>query len=447
MQRINTIARSVQHLSFALLLWCVACLSASAAEYGWPARFGPHANSQVPAEEAAGIPTTWDDTDGTNILWKVKLEEFGHSTPAVLNGKIWLTSATEEGHRQYLDCLDAQTGKVLHHQLLFENEDPEPLNNTTNTYASPTCVVTDDAVYVHFGSYGTARVDPNSMNVVWRRRDIECRHFRGPGSSPILYDNLLILTFDGIDAQFLTALDIETGDTVWRTERTTDYGDLDENGQPKLEGDLRKAYSTPGLATVGDQTQVISVGSRAAFAYDAKTGREIWTIRHDDYNAAAPPLFFDRLTILNTGSSKANLVGIDLNATTQGDITESHVVWDRKKGNSRLASPLLYDGNVFMVTHAGVGVCVDAATGEELKKIRIGGTFISSPLVANGLIYIGNDDGTVIVFRADADMEIMARNKLSEGMRASPAAAGGCLFLRTINHLYCIGTPSDSTTN
>lgn len=417
---------------------CLSLSNVSAADFGWPARFGPHANSIVPDSEARGIPATWDESTGTNIVWKVALPEHGHSTPAIRNGRVWLTSASEDGTKQYIDCLDSTTGEQLHHRLLFENEDPEPLNNPINTYASPTCIVTDDAVFVHFGSYGTARIDPQTINVVWERRDIECRHYRGPGSSPLLHDNLLILTFDGIDAQFLMGLDATTGENVWRTARTTDYGDLDENGQPKREGDLRKAYSTPGITTVDGRAQVVSVGSRAAFAYDVLTGKELWTLRHDDYNAAAPPLFFENLVILNTGSSGANLVGIDLNETTRGDITDSHVVWDKTKGNSRLAAPVLFDDRVFMVTHAGAGVCVDAASGKELKKTRIGGTFVSSPLIANGLVYVGNEDGIVVVFRADESMEIVAKNKLSAGMRASPAAAGGKLYLRTLQHLYCI---------
>ena len=424
-----------------LALLCLVVLeSVSTAGPGWPARFGPQGNGQVPAEESQGIPTEWDEESGSGIRWKIELPDFGHSVPVARDGRIWLTTATENGHSQSLLCLNADTGKVLHQKLLFENAEPEPLNNPVNTYASPTCVVTDDAVYVHFGSYGTARVDPQSMEIVWQRLDIKCRHFRGPGSSPVLHNDILILTFDGIDAQFLTGLDARTGKTVWRTKRTTDYGDLDDTGEPFREGDLRKAYSTPGLAEVDGQTQVISVGSRAAFGYAAETGEEVWTIRHDDYNAASPPMFFNNLAILNTGSSGANLVGINLNQSTQGDITESHVVWDRKKGNSRLSAPLLYDGRIFMVTHAGVGVCVDAASGKELNKIRIGGTFVSSPIMVNGLIYIGNEDGVVVVFKADETMDIVAKNQLSEGMRASPSAADGKLYLRTLKHLYCIGS-------
>jgi len=409
------------------------------ADHGWPNRFGPSSDSLVPATDATEIPTTWNETTSNNVLWKKELEGHGHATPLIRNGRVWLTSATVDGKRQYLDCFNVETGQQLHHRLVFENPNPEPLGNDTNNYAAPTGVLTDDSIFVHFGSYGTARIDLSTLETVWERRDIECRHFRGPGSSPVLHNGRLVLTFDGIDVQFVTALDAETGETVWRTDRTTDYGDLNEDGKPIRDGDLRKAYSTPGIANVGGRTQVISCGANAAFAYDFRTGREIWTIRHHGRNAAAPPAFFEGLAILNTGATNASLVGIKLNESTQGDVTESHIAWNRDKANSRMAAPVLYNGRVFMVTHAGVGVCVDAASGKELRKIRLGGTFISTPIIANGLLYAANDDATVFVMRADESMEIIAKNKLTEGMRASLAAAGGRLYLRTSKHLYCIG--------
>ena len=405
----------------------------------WPFRAGPGLNGHVAETDAAGLPTEFDEDSKTNIQWKIKLSGFGHSTPIIGGGKIWLTSATEDGKTQFVWCVDAQSGKVLHHEPLFENADPEPLNNNINTYASPSCALEDDAVYVHFGSYGTARLNPDTFKKVWERRDIKCRHYRGPGSSPIIFDDLLILTFDGVDAQFLMALNKNTGDTVWRTDRSTDYGDLDENGQPKREGDLRKAYSTPALVEVAGRTQVVSVGSRAGFAYDALTGKEIWGIRHDDFNAAAPPCFYKNYAILNTGSRGSNLMAVDLDKTTKGDVTESHVRWNRPKGNSRLASPLLIDNRIFMITDTGVANCVDADTGEEIWKDRVGGTHVSSPITANGHIYFCSEEGDITVIKATDRFEVVSKNYIAEGMRASPAAANGRLYLRTFGHLYCIG--------
>ncbi|MCA9037979.1 MAG: PQQ-binding-like beta-propeller repeat protein [Planctomycetaceae bacterium] len=412
----------------------------SAAELNWPFRAGPTLNSHIAASDAEGLPKEWDEASGKGIVWKCPLENAGHSTPIIGDGRIWLTAATEEGHRQYVYCIDQATGKVIHHILLFENAEPEPLKNAINTYASPSCALDSTGVYVHFGTYGTAKLDRNTAHVIWQRRDINCRHFRGPGSSPIIFENLLILTFDGIDHQFLTALDCETGKTVWRTERTTDYGDLDENGQPKLEGDLRKSYSTPAFTTVNGRTQVVSVGSRAAFAYDIRTGEELWTIRHDDFNASAPPCFYKDFAILNTGSRNANLLAVRLADDTRGDVSESHVVWNRTKGNSDLAAPVCVGDHILMVTNNGVVSCLEAGTGEELHKIRLDGTFTASPVSDGKLLYVCNEEGDTYVIKADPSLEIVSRNKLADGMRASPAAANGQLFVRTFSTLYCLGS-------
>ncbi|MCA8998626.1 MAG: PQQ-like beta-propeller repeat protein [Planctomycetaceae bacterium] len=411
----------------------------SSGSLSWPNRFGPLQNGHALEADSKGLPTTWNEESGENIAWKVPIENFGHSTPIIGQGRIWLTSATDEGTKQWILCLDEMTGKTIHKKLLFENVDPEPLGNKINTYASPSCWLESDAVYVHFGTYGTARLNPETANIVWQRRDIHARHFRGPGSSPVVHDNILVLTFDGIDQQFLIALDKRTGETLWRTERSTDYGDLDENGQPKADGDYRKAYSTPGLVEVNGRMQIVSVGSRAAFAYDLKTGKEVWTITHDDYNAAARPVFYKDLAILNTGSRGANLLAVRLDASTQRNVDDSHVIWNRERGNSDLSNPILLGDRVYMITNNGVAVCLNAETGEELWTARIGGTFVASPVSANGVIYFSNEEGETTVVRAADEYEEVAKNILQEGMRSSPAIANGALFLRTFGHLYKLG--------
>ncbi|MEZ6055407.1 MAG: PQQ-binding-like beta-propeller repeat protein [Planctomycetaceae bacterium] len=415
------------------------CLSqAFAADLAWPDRSGPEGNGHAAERDAKGVPFEWNEADGTNIAWKIALEGEGHSSPIIGQGVIWLTSATKNGKKQYLYAIDERSGKVLHHKLLFENEAPEPLANAVNSYASPSCVLTEDALFVHFGTYGTARIDPSTAEIVWQRRDIKCRHFRGPGSSPVLFENLLILTFDGIDQQFLMALNIETGETVWRTDRSTNYGDLDQNGKPRGDGDLRKAYGTPLVVQVGDRWQVVSVGSRAGFGYDARTGKEIWTFTHDDYNAAAKPLTFGNSTIINTGSNGANLLAIRLDESTQGNIDKTHVLWNRPRGNAHLANPLLVGDRVYQVTDSGVCVCVDAKTGEEIWTARIGGKFVASPIAVNGLIYVCNEAGVATVLRDGDEYVVVAQNEIKEGMRATPAVSQGALFLRTFGHLYKI---------
>ncbi len=437
--RLKHSCRSVPVVAAGLLIMLSPLAGLRAGEPAWPNRNGPERNGQVPAVHAEGIPAEWDEETGNNVRWKVPLEGFGHSTPVLGDRQVWLTAATADGTRQYIYCLNADTGSVVHHRLLFENADPEPLGNEVNTYASPSCVLEDDAVYVHFGTYGTARLNPKTAETVWERRDINARHFRGPGSSPVVFQDLLILTFDGIDAQFLTALNKHTGETVWKTPRTTDYGDLDENGQPKLEGDLRKAYSTPGLVEANGRTQVVSVGSRAAFSYDALTGEELWTITHDDFNAAAPPLFFRDMAILNTGSRSANLLAVRLEESTRGNVDKTHVVWNRETGNSRLAAPLLLGDRVYMINDTGAATCVNAVNGETVWQGRVGGTHVASPITANRLVYFTSEEGETTVVKAADEFEVVARNHLAEGTRASLSAAYGRIYLRTFGHLYCLG--------
>jgi outer membrane protein assembly factor BamB len=424
-------------IAFAGIFVCRAS-SLVAGDLSWPDKSGPTFDGIVAPADAAGIPTEWDEESGRNIAWSITLEGQGHSTPVIGHGKLWLTAADEDGKRQFVYCIDEATGSVFHRKLLFENADPEPLGNPINNYAAPSCVLEDDAVYIHFGTYGTARLDPATAEVVWQRRDLNVRHFRGPGSSPVVFQDLLVLTFDGINAQFVTALDKRSGATVWTTPRSTDYGDLDKDGKPARDGDLRKSYHTPSLTTVAGRTQLISIGSRAAFGYDALTGKEIWTLRHSNFNAAARALFLPEFMILNTGSERASLWGIRFDDTTRGDITESHVVWERKKGNSHLSSPVLVDGNLYFITQNGIAYCVDARTGEELYEERIGGVFVASPIVAGDRIFYCDEDGVTTVVRAAPTFEKLAENHLSEGGRSSPAAARGAIFLRTFHKLYKI---------
>ena len=404
----------------------------------WPSKGGPTQDGIVPSAEAARLPSEWDEASGKNITWKTPIEGEGHSTPVIGGDHIWFTAATKDGKQQYLYGIDRKTGKVIHHLLMFENPTPEELGNPLNNYAAPSPFLEADALYVHFGTYGTARVDPATGKKVWERRDINARHYRGPGSSPVVHGDLLYLTFDGIDQQFVTALDKKTGATVWKTNRTTDYGDLDKDGKPTRDGDMRKAYHTPAVFEMGGVEVLVSVGSRAAFGYEAKTGKELWTVRHGGFNAAIRPLRFENVLVLNTGSERAHTVGIRIDDQMKGDITESHTLWDREKRNASESCSLLVGSRLFQVTRGGVVSCTDAKTGQDIWEDRFEGQHLPSPIVAAERIYFCNDRGDCTVIRAADKFEVLARNKLADGMTSSPAVADGALFLRTKTALYRI---------
>jgi len=401
------------------------------ADTSWPQFRGPNADGH---SASAGIALKWSETE--NVRWKTAIHGLGWSSPVVWGSQLWLTTATEDGKEQSVLCIDRDSGKVLLDKKLFDNPTPEPLGNDVNTYASPTPVIEGGRVYIHFGSFGTACLDTDTFNTVWERRDLPCRHYRGPSSSPILFENLLILTFDGADLQYTAALDKKTGDTVWKTDRSADWNDLGPDGKPQAEGDLRKAHSTPVITTVDGKPQMISAGAKAAYGYDPRTGKEIWKANHKGYSSSWRPLIGHGMAYLSTGYGGFPMWAMKMDGL--GDVTESHVVWKYAKNVPRKPSPLLIDDLLFLLDDSGVVTCLEAKTGEEVWKERIGGTYSASPIYADGRIYCLSEQGKTIVLKPARKLEILAESQLDAGFMASPAVSGNSLILRTKTHLYRI---------
>jgi len=282
-----------------------------------------------------------------------------------------------------------------------------------------TPTIEEGRIYVHFGSYGTACLDMKSGKVLWKRNDMECRHYRGPGSSPIIFEDLLILTFDGVDVQYLTALNKMTGETVWRTDRSTVFDDLDANGLPKADGDYRKGFSTPVIVEANGEPLMISPGGFSIFAYDPRSGKEIWNVPHKSHTPQLRPVYKDGIIYVMTGYS-TELMAIRVDG--QGDVTDTHVVW--RKRNMRLPttpSILLVDGLLYVGTNKGDVTCLDAESGEEIWEEHIGGNYIASPIYAAGRIYlIDEDEGKTRVIEANPkEFRLIAENKLAGGDRKS----------------------------
>lgn len=429
------------------LLVVLLSLVAFVTRADWPDFRGPWANGHVSSPgdtNRLGLPLRWSETG--NVKWKTAIPHAGWSTPVILGRQIWITTATLNGHDFFAICVDADTGKILFKERIFHCATPEPLGNKLNSYASPSPVIEPGRVYVHFGSYGTACLDTGDFKVLWKRDDLPCRHFRGPGSSPILFKDLLILTMDGIDVQYLVALDKRTGKTVWKTERTANWNDLDSDGKPMADGDYRKAYTTPLIIEAGGRTQMLSVGSKAAYGYDPASGRELWRVNHTAFSGASRPLYADGLAYLATGHGKNEVLAVRVNGG--GDVTDSHVVWRASRSAPRMPSSVLVNGLLFMVSDSGTASCVEAANGKEVWQERLPGEHAASLLYGDGRIYSFSQDGRTAVFEARREFEILATNKLDAGFMASAAVAGKALILRTKTHLYRIEeeTPEGEST-
>ncbi len=423
--------------AIALALLAAGLLTAQA---DWPQFRGPWGDGQVSAPgdtRLLGLPLAWSETN--NIKWKTEIPERGWSTPVVLGEQIWLTTATQEGHDFFVLCVDAKTGKILLNEKLFHCDTPEPLGNPVNCYATPSPVIEPGRVYVHFGSYGTACLDTGTRQVLWKRTDLPCRHYRGPSSSPVLFSNLLILTLDGVDLQYVVALDKMTGKTVWKTDRSFTWDDRNDPSEMVSLGDRHKAHSTPLLITFNSQTQLLSAAARSAYAYDPATGKELWRIHHDSWSAAPVPVFRQGLAFLITGSGKTQLLAVRVDG--QGDVTATHVVWMVDTLVAKTASPVLVDDLFYMVADDGMVTCLESGNGKEVWRQRINGKYAASPIYADGRIYFFNQSGETTVLKPGRTFQLLATNILSDGFMASPAVAGKALILRTKASLYRIETP------
>jgi outer membrane protein assembly factor BamB len=417
------------------LLLCSLSLGALAAA-DWPQFRGPLGTGHAPG---AAPPLEWSESK--NVVWKTAIPHKGWSTPVVQGDVIWVTTAAEDGKEYFALRLNRTTGAVEQSIKLFTSDAPEPLGNAVNGYASPSPLIDGDLVFVHFGSYGTAALDARTGEEKWRRTDLPCRHYRGPGSSLAHFKDTLIVTMDGVDTQYLVALDKKSGRTVWKTERTTDFKDLDATGQPQMDGDLRKAYTTPLLITpkTGDPW-FISIGAKATYAYDAATGKERWNALYDGFSNASSPLYSHGLAIINTGYGKANLQAYRVDDATRGRLTHEQMAWDCLKRVPQRSTPVVVGDFLFMFDDGGFASCVDVRTGEVRWSERLEGNFSGSPVVlADGTLIACTEQGASYVLAPSPEkMTVLHTNQLESGMLACPVAVDDQLYLRTKTHLYRI---------
>lgn len=407
----------------------------------WPQFRGPTGDGISPA---TNVPLTW--SAGRNVKWKSAVPGRGRSSPVVLGDRIWLTTALETGVREFAAgpdrmqqaervvigavCLDRATGRQLYHVELFPVDNP-PAVNLLNSYATPTPVVEPGRLYCDFGTFGTACLDSASGEVRWKRQ-LPLQHFQGPGSSPVLHGNLLVLVRDGGDQQYVTALNKETGETVWKTDRPPFTTPVRM---------FRKSFSTPLVFEAGGMVQMVVPGAQWFVCYEPQTGNEIWRVDNGKGETVAPrPVQGDGLVFLSTGvyGGKPQLWAVRVDG--RGDVTKTHVAWKLPSGIGFMASPLLVRRELYLLSDDGFVTCVSAPSGEILGKARAGGNYAASPVLAEGRLYCFGREGRTVVLRADRELAILAENQLEGPVFATPAFVDSAIYLRTDAHLYCLMT-------
>jgi len=378
-------------------------------------------------------PTTWNDS--LNIIWKSRISGKGWSSPVVYGDQVWVSTASEDGKQMFGICLNSKSGKEIFNIKLFEPGTTFPKHDI-NTFASPTPCIDKEFVYFHFGTYGTACVKTKDGSVVWKRSDLNCDHVQGPGSSPIIYKNLLILHLEGVDVQYIVALDKITGKTVWKKDRPKDCYD-------KLVPIGKKAYITPIIINVKGKDLLISNGSAACIAYNPETGEEVWRVVQGEDSTISMPFFENGIVYFYTsfvtpksGEQYCELMAVDPSGT--GDITKTHIIWRLKSPVLQLLTPVIKNGLIYTIDSKNNLYCLDAKTGTSIYSKRLTGKYNSSPVYAGGKIYFTSTNGETMIIMEGRKFEVISRNKLKGEVFATPALVNNSIIMRSGANLYCI---------
>ena len=408
---------------YLLVLLCVVYVSATQAA-DWPQFRGPGGQGH---SDATNLPLTWSETE--NITWKVPVAGLGWSSPAIQGDQIWITSAVDEGKTLHAIALDRATGKSLHDVTIFELAEPSPVHSK-NSHASPTPLIEGDRVYVHYGAHGTACLKTDGT-VVWKTQELKHDHRHGPGGSPVIFEDLLILNCDGSDIQFVVALDKNTGEIRWKKKR-------EHIGEDRLTGksSVPMSYTTPLLTEINGTIQLLSSGADSIVSYNPRNGEEYWWFRYDGYSNVPRPVVGKGLVFISSGYDRPEFYAVKVDGT--GDVTESHLGWNMKKAAPLNPSPLLVGDELYLVSDNGIATCLDAVSGTQHWQERIGGNFSASPTLADGKIYLLDEEGKTTVIAPGKKYEVLATNTLEGRTLATPAMVDQAVFLRTDTHLYRI---------
>ncbi len=431
-----------------LSLFTLLSFSAGVEGQSWPQWRGADASGH---SFDGRFPLDWNLEK--NLLWKTGLPGRGHSSAVHDDDLIWITTAvektaSEEEREERLKTneglatvtvlsevslralrIDPKTGAIMRNVEVIHKKQPQWVHHL-NSYASPTPVIEDGRLYLHFGAFGNACLDARSGRLIWKntQKELWVMHENGPGSSPVIWENLMIFHLDGSDRQSVVALFKDTGEIAWQTERS---GELRDNPQ------FQKAYSTPILTTNEGQALLISCGADWVYGYDPRTGKELWKVSYGvlGFSNVARPVVGHGMLYVSTCFMKS-----ELHAYRYDGLEKPKLAWKMIKGAPRMPSPLLVGKQLYVINDGGILTCVHAISGDVEWRERIGGEFSASPTYANGLIYLSDREGRTTVIKPGDKLNVVAENELDgTAHMASITPYEDSFLLRTEKGLYRIG--------
>jgi outer membrane protein assembly factor BamB len=425
---------------------------------GWPSFRGREATG---ISEKQNLPDTWNAATGENILWRTAIPGLAHSSPIVWGDTIFVTTAISSRagatfrpglygdgdasddrsvHRWMLFAIDKKTGKIRWERTAAQGQ-PRNKRHIKSTYASASPATDGRIVVAWFGSEGVHAYDLNGglrWSVDLGRVDMGAYDIPayewGPASSPIIWNDLVIVQCDTQTDSFLIALNAATGETVWKTDRQE-----------------LPSWGTPTVVTTAAGPELITNASNFVRGYDPKTGRELWRLGGSSKITAPTPIFADGLHIIASGRAPERPV-FAVKAGARGDLTlvkdaasSAQVAWSKTGRGSYMPTPLAYRGLVYVLANNGVLDAYELETGKELYRQRlplVGSGFSASPVAADGKIYLSNEDGEMLVIEAGAAFKHIATNSIGELLMATPALSDGVVYVRGVSTLFAIARPA-----
>jgi outer membrane protein assembly factor BamB len=400
-------------------IFLVAITAATLVAADWPRFRGPNGTGV----SDAALPVRWKQDD---ILWKVPIPGVGHSSPVIGSGRIYLQSASTDGNERWLLCLDASTGKTL-----WKATAPGQSAHThnRNSLASSTPAVDDKRVYAVFWDGKKVHLCAYDLEGtrLWQQDLGSFKSQHGPGFSPVVIGDKVIVNNDQDGSAVLLAFDARSGELLWKSRRTA----------------YRACYSTPFLLDSNDGKQLIVVSTAGVTGYDLKNGKELWNCTWPParmpLRTVSSPVLVDGLIVATAGDGAGDRLAIAVKPGGSGDVTSTNLAWEDRKNFPYVPSPLGLGKHIYSVNDMGFIACHLAATGEMLRQERLNNPVTASPILADGKIYAITEEGDVFVYTATPDLKRLAMNRMGEHIVASPAAVDGHLFLRGQEHLFCIG--------
>jgi outer membrane protein assembly factor BamB/protein tyrosine phosphatase (PTP) superfamily phosphohydrolase (DUF442 family) len=427
----------------------------SNAKGNWPSFRGPHASGIA---DGQNLPDEWNGKTGQNILWRTPIPGLAHSSPIVWGNRVFVTSAISgdpkasfrpglygDGdaskdrtrHRWMIYALDKRSGKVLWERVAYEGE-PLEKRHVKATYANSTPATDGRIVVSWFGSQGVYAYDIDGK-FLWKvdlgrldfgAYDIPTYEW-GSASSPIIWKDLVILQCDTQTDSFIIALNANTGQTVWKTDR-----------------DEIPSWGTPTVATTSKGEELIANASNFIRGYDPRTGKELWRLGHSSKITAPTPIFAGDSLVVVSGRGPEKPIFV-VKAGARGDLTlpegktsSDTVIWSRIGRGSYMPTPLIYNGILYVLANNGTFDAYNLNTGNEVYRQRlptIGSGFSASPVASDGKIYISNEDGEILVVSAGEKFNHVATNSMGELLMATPALSDGVMYVRSAESLFAIG--------